>query len=469
MADAGAPIRFRAGGWRGVLGEEFTFPRARRVVRAVGSWLLDRGEAGSVLVAHDTRFLADRFANVAVALLREAGIDAVGVRGAVPIPVVARAVRRRRAAGALVFTASHNPAEYLGLKLLSCEGGALEVADLRRLESLSRRESAGPEGRGMSTRRPLECRRAYIGELVSQLDAEAIGRARPRVIYDAMHGSGAGVLDAALARAGARVEVLRPEPDPLFGGATPDPTPARLRDLARRVRASRQPCLGLATDGDADRYGVVDVDGRWLSETEAVALLVDELAREGRVRRGVGISLATGSLVERVAAAHGLAVTRFPMGFGHLSRALCAGQIDVAGDESGGFAWPPFAYDKDGMLAAALLAQIVARTRQPLRARLSELERAHGRAACGRGATPVDGVSQRAFERLLGRPPSRLRGAVVREVDDSDGLWLRFDDGFLLLRASATEPVFRVHAEAGGPARLRDRLRAGLALLGRAA
>jgi phosphomannomutase len=274
------------------------------------------------------------------------------------------------------------------------------------------------------------------------------------------------VLDRVLADAGARVALRGGEPDAWFGGRPPDPVPARLGGLARTVRAGRGLRLGLATDGDADRFAAVDADGSLLSATDALALLVDHLARTGRVGRGLAVSVATGSLVEEVARAHGLAVERHPVGFKHLTAALESGRVDVAGEESGGFAWGPLARDKDGVLAGCLLAELVARSAAPLGARLARLRARHGGRACGRTQAPAGDRAREALARLEARLPRRFDGAAVRGVCRRDGLRLDLDDGFVLWRASGTEPVLRVYAEAEGPRRLGRRLRAGLARLG---
>jgi phosphomannomutase len=305
-----------------------------------------------------------------------------------------------------------------------------------------------------------------LKEWARRVDVEAIGRARPRVWFDAMHGSGAGVLDVALLEAGARVEVLRADPDPRFGGSPPDPRPEQLHALRRAVRSGRGLRLGLATDGDADRFAVVDADGRVLSESEAVALLVDHLARTGRIRAGVALSLATGGLAERVARAHGLRVERYPLGFSHLAAALESGGADVAADESGGFAWGRVGPGKDGLLAGGLLTEIVAETRAPLSKRIADLERRHGRSCCARTAVPATPSALARFDRLCTTPPARVAGEGARVEPMADGLRLLLDDGFLVLRASSTEPVLRVYAEAAGPARVRRRLAAGRSLLG---
>jgi phosphoglucomutase len=462
-----AAIRFGTSGWRGVLGEDFTLPRLRRVLAAVGRWLQEQGTPGEVIVAHDTRPLGDRMARLAAAALRRHGQRPLLAKGAVPTPVIARAIRRRRARAGLVFTASHNPPEYHGLKLLGASGGSLAPAPIRRVEALLGEEAGEPRSAAAARARRLDLAAAYLEDLLALIERGPIARARLRVVYDAMHGAGAPVLASALRRSGARVHLLRGRPDPRFGGQAPDPIPERLGGLVRALRGARGLALGLATDGDADRFTAVDAGGRVLSPTQAVALLVDHLARSGRIQRGLALSVATGSLVEKIARTHGLAVTRHPIGFRLLSERLAAGAADAAADESGGFALGSFSADKDGILAGCLLAELMASQRAPLRARLAELERCHGRSACGRTAHPLRPRSAEALRRLCAAPPSRVARQRVREAESGDGLRLVFDDGFLFLRASGTEPVLRIYAEARSRRELLARLTAGALLLAR--
>lgn len=459
-----APILFGTNGWRGILAEDFSFPRLRRALVGVSRWFRQAG-AGEVLVAHDTRFLGPEMAQLAARSLLAHGIDARLARGSTPTPAVTRGVRRRRAAGAVVLTASHNSARYQGLKVFGPSGGCIDDASARRVERWI--AAAGDTGPDTGACVPsLDLRRPYLRDLHRCLDTERLARSRLRVAYDAMHGAGAGTLDEALTKAGVSVALLRADPDPGFGGGAPDPRAETLTRLRSEVRSTRRIRLGLATDGDADRLAVVDGDGRTLSETETLALLVDHLVRSGRVRRGLAVSLATGSLVTRVAEAHGLAVSHHPIGFKHVSQALLAGEADVAGDESGGFALGTFGVDKDGMLGACLMAESLASDSRPLRVRLAALRRQHGGGACGRHALAAGPRAGQRLAALQQNPPSRLDGARVRQARLADGLYLGLDDGFLMLRVSGTEPVVRVYAEAPGARRLRRRLEAGARLLG---
>lgn len=473
------PIRFGTSGWRGVLTEEVTLPRVRSFVRGLAGWLRESrpdggrppgGGPARVLVAHDTRFLGPELASLACREFAAAGHLPVSAISPVPTPVVAHAVRHGVADAAVVFTASHNPAEYQGAKVLARWGGSVTDDQAQRIEAHVRRAQRAPATAipARSRRAPdaaIDLVEAYLAALAGWVDVDAFRRAAPTVVYDALHGTGAGVADRALRTLGVPVEVLRGKRSPRFDGGPPDPTAARLSGLIARVRAHGGQALGLATDGDADRYAVVDRDGSLLTETEALALLLDRLARTGRVRCGVAISIATGSLVERVAADHGLPVTRFPIGFKHLANALATGVADVAGEESGGFAVEAMARDKDGILACVLFAEMVAAERAPLADRLRELVRRHGPSACGRIALPADTNSLERMERLSAAPPDRVAGAAVRNVEQIDGLRFALADGFLMLRASGTEPLLRVYAEAPDRRTLALRLAAGRALL----
>jgi len=463
-------IRFGTSGWRGILADDFHFAGARAISAAVARWVRDSGPRPRVVVAHDTRFLGDRFASAAARVLTAAGIRPIRARGPVPTPVASFAVRHRRAAAGIIFTASHNPPEYHGLKIVGPWGGGPTDEITGRLEVWAEEVLAsGPPPEAEPRGGSVDLCGPYLEQLLAQLDVSSLRRSGIHLFYDALHGTGAGVLDEALRRCGLVVELRRGDRDVYFGGESPDPVPERLRPLSREVRNAKGLRLGLATDGDADRFGVIDADGRPLSESAALALLVDHLARTGRVRRGVAISIATGSLVERVARSHGLSVRRFPIGFKHLTGALVEGEADLAGEESGGFAWGRLARDKDGILAGCLLAEAVAKTRAPLRARLVELEREHGRSACGRIAIAADERAGRGLAALRGSLPSRVDGARVVGCDEADGLHITLEDGFLMFRASGTEPVLRIYAEARGPRLLSRRLRVGTALLARAA
>lgn len=475
-SSAAPPIRFGTSGWRGPLAGEVTFARLQRLTRAIARWLAEQRARGSVLIGYDGRFASRALAEAAQDSLRAAGRATELVGRFTPTPVVTHALARSRGryAAGLVLTASHNPPPDHGLKLFGATGAAVDDEAARRIERLAQADrDRAPEPHVLPERRrrrgddPGE---RYLADLAALLDRDAIRRSGLTLVHDAMHGAAAGHLDALMRRLGLVVVGLRDSVDPNFGGASPDPTAQRLSALVQVVGTTRGPVVGIANDGDADRVGVVDGRGRVLSETQVLALLVDHLAACGRIGRGVAIGVATGSLVEKVACAHGLSVERHPIGFKHLSRALLAGRVDVAGEESGGFAWAPMGPDKDGLLAGALLVERVARSGRSLEQDLDTLEARHGASACGRIARATSARIERGLARLAASPPERLGRTRIERVDRSDGLHFAFGDGgFLMFRRSGTEAVIRLYAEARDATALGQRLSDGERLLARAA
>ncbi|MFO0687641.1 MAG: hypothetical protein U0900_02935 [Myxococcota bacterium] len=465
------PIRFGTSGWRGVLGEEVTFSRLRVLVRSIAQWVRETQRTKRVLVGWDGRFASRAMAGIAADVLAEAGLVPELSPVCTPTPVVTHALARGRHAAGLVLTASHNPPAHHGLKVFAASGAGIDDRAARRIEAIARRRAAAsapaPQHRHRAPARELAS--AYLEALSAALEVDCWPRTGLTVVYDAMHGAAGGLLDAWLRRAGVSVEALRAAPDPGFGGGVPDPVAENLAGLVAATRARSGLVLGVANDGDGDRVGAVDGRGRILTETQLVALLVDHLAARGRLARGVAIGAATGSLVEKVARHHGLAVERHPIGFKYLSSAILAGRVDVAGEESGGFAWAPMGPDKDGLLAAALLAELVATSGLPLESHVDRLEARFGPSACGRIALVASPVRGRGLERLLAAPPARVDRQRVCAVEGDHGLRLELGDGgFLMFRRSGTESVLRIYAEAGDGPQLERRLREGVRLIERA-
>jgi len=462
------PIEFGTSGWRGILGEEVTYPRLRRVARATAAWIREQGEGDRVLVGYDGRFASEAMAHCCADELLAAGLSPRLSESVVPTPAVAHAIQARRVAAALVLTASHNPPAYHGLKILGAWGGSITDPHARRIEALLESEEpvAAPSPR---SHKRVDLLGPYRSILAQQLTAPPEAFNALTVYYDAMHGAGSGVLDRVLSEAGTRVVVLRGERDPHFGGESPDPVPARLQQLAERVREHRGLAVGLATDGDADRIGVVDATGRILTETQVIGLLVDHLAEVGRVKTGVAITAGTGSLVPKIARARGLAVERHPVGFKHLSAALESGRADVAGEESGGFALGAVSRDKDGILAGCLLADLVASHGLGLEQRIDALEARFGTSACGRSAVPSTPALEAGYEALCADPPERVGRVRVVEVQTGSALRLGLeDDGFVMYRRSGTEPMLRLYAEAPDADALEARLASAERLLRKA-
>jgi phosphomannomutase len=470
---AASPIKFGTSGWRGIIAEDFTFGNVRIAVAAIAEHLLSRNPRSTVLVAHDTRFFSEEFARAAAVELGERGVKPLLCKGATPTPAVACEIRRRKIDGAINFTASHNPAEYHGLKLSAADGGPALPEVTRDIEARAAKLYARPAQKASAFPSPHEGRDfeqvdiaapylERLGELVRF--AELKRKNAPRIVYDALHGCGAGYLDRALKEHGvAGHETIRTERDVLFEGSGPDVSEENLQRLSESVVANNAQ-IGLATDGDADRFGIVDARGRWISPNYILGLLYDYLVESRGWNLDAARSVATSHLLDAVAAKHGCKVRQTPVGFKYIGQLILQDAIALGGEESAGLSIRGHVPEKDGILACLLVAEMIAARQAPLEEQLRELFRNVGREFWPlRTNLPLpEDVKTRAIERLKS-DFSEFLGRRVAHTDRTDGLKLIFDDGsWILLRLSGTEPLMRVYTESATPedsARLAEQAR----------
>ena len=447
-----AKISFGTDGWRGVIARDFTFANVERVAAAIAAYMNEAGLAArGAVVAYDNRFLADQFAAAAAGVLQSWGIPVFFSESALPTPVAAFAIKRYNAGGAVMLTASHNPPEYCGIKFIPEYAGPALPDVTRRIEELLAAPPAPPVV-SSAPRRSLAPREDYFHHLLRLVDGEAIRRAGLKVVVDPMHGAGIGYLETLLKRLGAKVTVLHDRRDPLFGGGLPDPVPARLGPLKEQVRVE-DAHLGLALDGDADRLGVIDADGTFVSPNQILALTYHYL-REKRGWRGPVVrTVATTHLVDRIAAAYGETAYETPVGFKYIGAYLRERGCVCGGEESGGLSIRGHVPEKDGILAGLLAAEMVAVHGRSLCAQLAELAERFGRVVSARvdyRTTPEE--KERILRHLREFNPSEFAGVAVLRRNTTDGVKIELVDGsWFLVRASGTEPVFRVYAEAATP------------------
>jgi phosphoglucomutase len=460
-----APIRFGTSGWRAVIAEDFTFGNARRVVAAIARVLSSDGRPrGPILVGFDTRFLADRFALEAARILARHGIAAEVSARPVPTPVLAFEIRRRGAAGAINFTASHNPPRYLGIKFSTSDGAPALPEVTKKIEAEIVGIADEPEPAEDAVGR-FDPAAPYLADLAKKVDGGAVGNGAPRFSLDFRFGTSAGFLDAYLETTDARLSRLHANPDPLFGGQSPQCGEPELKELSGDVRsgASR---LGLATDGDADRFGVCDETGAYIQPNEILSLLLEDLlGRKGR-RGGVARSVATTHALDAIAKKYGVPLYETPVGFKYIGELLLEGKIVLGGEESAGLTIEGHVPEKDGILADLLTAELVGATGKTIGQLRSELWREIGPHLTKR----IDlALSPEARTRLAERkasPPETLSGRRVSSVNQLDGIKLIFEDGsWILVRESGTEPVARVYIEAHSEADLEALARAGRELI----
>ena len=468
-----APIQFGTDGWRGVLGVDITVERLLPVATAAAQELAHRAPEGldsrTVVIGYDRRFLAPELAEAIAAAVRGCELEPLLTDTAVPTPACSWAVVERQALGALVITASHNPPEWLGLKIKGPFGGSVEGDFTAAVE---RRLDAG----GITIPIQAEVARfpgrdEHLNGLRRKLDLAPIMAGlkamKLKVIVDPMHGSAAGCISDLFGPAGAGwIEEIRSERDPLFGGHPPEPLAPYLQQLIAAVRTSTAagtPAVGLVFDGDGDRIAAIDETGRFCSTQLLMPLLIDHLARARALPGSIVKTVSGSDLMRLVAEAQGRDVLELAVGFKYIAAEMLTGEVLIGGEESGGVGFGMHLPERDALYAAVLVLEALVEGGQPLGARLTALQDQHG------GASHYDRLDLRLanmearqrLEQILAKAtPKAVAGEAVQEVIRTDGIKLRMGPShWLMLRFSGTEPLLRLYCEGPDP----DRVHAVLA------
>ena len=443
-------IRFGTDGWRAVIGAGFTYDNLRRVADAAGRVYAAENPGGLVLVGYDTRFEAESFARAAAEVLASHGLR-VGLSDRyLPTPALCWAVAHDEAAiGGVMLTASHNPAPYLGFKLRMADGGASPKSFSDRVEAaLAAEPPAAPADAGDLVE-TVDLMGPYLDALRAMVDAEVIAEAGLRVVVDPLYGAGQTYLAETLRGLGVEVTELHGERNPGFGGLHPEPIPPHIVEAQEYVREHGLDAAFI-TDGDADRIGAADRNGTFVNPHRIIALVARHLV-EGRGMSGrIVKTLSTSVLVDRIARHLGSEVTTTPVGFKWIYEEMLKGDVLIGGEESGGIGIPSHVRERDGLLMALLLVEMMARHEKGLGALVDDLLETVGAMEYGRFDMRLEPAAMSRFVKEMPTlAPTTLAGMEVLEVIRTDGVkFLLPDDAWLLLRASGTEPLVRVYAEA---------------------
>lgn len=441
-------IRFGTSGWRSIIADQFTFVNVERVTNAICGSLKLRGyPAGSILVVGcDTRFMGEKFVEAAAKIAARHGFKVLMCNAPVPTPAMSYAIRSNKAAGGVNFTASHNPPEYQGIKFSTADGAPALPEVTLQIEALIE-EGVGRGDSADGEIVDFDPKPAYLEDLAAKVRFDEIAKAAGRYAYDPLWGTGRGYLDKSLRDRGLEVETLHDWRDVTFGGRSPEPGEAQLAELRGRVTGEGL-TLGLATDGDGDRFGVVDSNGEIISPNELIALLTDYLAESRGWTNGVARSVATSHLVDRVAESRGLTLYETPVGFKFIGELINDDKIILGGEESAGLSIRGHYPEKDGLLACLLAAEAVAVRGASLTDQLTELYSRIGRLESGRiGVKLTDDVAAKLKEKLA-REPEEIGGRKVASINRMDGVKFIFaDKSWMLMRPSGTEPMVRIYAE----------------------
>lgn len=448
-------IQFGTGGWRAVIGDGFTKENIMRVAQALALRMKREGVAGEgMCIGYDRRFLSREAAIWFSEVIAAQGVPLLFVNLSAPTPQIMFTVKHLGLPYGAAVTASHNPAIYNGIKLFT-RGGRDATEDVTdaigaQANALSMQEiSVMPFEEALSAGavRFIDPRDAYLDSIMEKIDMQAIRARRPRIVLDPMYGVSLTGLMTILFTARCDVDVINDRHDAFFGGHLPAPNPETLRDLQASV-ADHHADIGIATDGDADRLGIIDERGRYVSANDVLVLLYHYLLKYKGWRGPAVRNIATTHRLDRVAEAFGERCYEVPVGFKHISAGMEAHDALIGGESSGGLTVRGHISGKDGLYAASLLVEMVSVTGKPLSRLLSELDEAFGAAYMAEYDWALTERSRkRVHEQLMVKRELPNYGLHIDHVSYLDGCKVYFDEGWIIIRFSGTEPRVRIFAE----------------------
>jgi phosphomannomutase len=481
-------IKFGTDGWRGLIADDFTFDNVRRVARAIARYVVKHEDpAHGVIIGYDTRFASDRAARIVAQVIGDAGVPVRLANDYVPTPAVSYNVKKLGAAGGVIVTSSHNPWNWNGVKFKAKFGGSATPAIMKLIEG--EMDSAGTSGEGsptlpQSTRNngalarkdgtpalieEVDLKPAYIAAVSAFADLEVIARANFKFAIDSMYGSGRGILTKIFDDHGIHYVAIRQEVNPLFPGINPEPILPHVALLQETV--VKEKChAGLVTDGDADRIGAVAEDGSFVDSHKCMSVLLNWLLVRKKWPGDVVRAFNTTGMMDRIAAKYGRKLYECNIGFKYIADLMMEHEILIGGEESGGIGYGRFIPERDGVLNALLLANVMADEKKPLGQLVADLQREFGPHYYGRRDLHISDELKNGAIRRAGDPQTKKLGAYsILRKEDRDGVKFYLDapkhgngaDPWVLFRASGTERMLRCYAEAATPALVEEILEAG--------
>ncbi len=464
-------IKFGTSGWRGVIADDYTVFNVKCVAQAIAEYVIrEKQEKEGLIVGYDSRFLGRQFAEYAARVVSANGVKVLVSKEAVPTPTIAFGIVSGKSAGAINITASHNPYDFNGIKYSPKWGGPALPETTRWIEDRANevvssgkfKEITEEEAKSKGLWADVDLRPDYLEELNRKIDFGAIKKWGKTVGYDPLFATGSGYLDGALAENGIDVIVIHDEVDPYFGGGGPDPSEDKLNELSLLVKNDNKIGLGLATDGDADRFGILDFDGTFIEPNYIIALLLDYLIRVRKFEGGVARTVATTHLIDAVSRYHGVKCYETPVGFKYIGEYISTGEVVGGGEESAGFSIKGHLPEKDGILACLLTLEMMAVENKSIKELLGELYERVGTFKTRRVNLRLTEALDSAFPEKMKTDPESFAGIKVKDKITIDGTKYILNDGsWILFRKSGTEPVVRIYAEAADDKKLERIIESG--------
>ena len=460
------PIQFGTDGWRGILAADFTEDNVRIAAGAIARYVVEHEDpARGLCIGYDTRFLSRHFAEIVAEVAAHAGIPVRLSDRITPTPALSYAVKHQPAAGGVMITSSHNPYQWNGVKYKASYGGSGSPAIMEKIQGY------------LGEKPPVAARSAaiteadfvtpYVEAISAFADLHCIASARQKYAIDCMYGAGRGVLAGIFTKIGIDHVEIRAELNPLFPGIQPEPIPPHIRAL--EVAVLQHQChAGFATDGDADRIGAVDEEGRFVDANKIYCLLLQWLLKRKQWPGDVARAFNTTRMLDRIAARYGRTVYEHGIGFKHVCQLMLEKNILIGGEESGSIGIGRHLPERDGLLNALLLANMMAEEGQSLGSLVRALQQEYGEHHYGRLDLHLPEPVKQSAIRRAAAGVGEFAGMRVLRLETLDGLKFYLDrpqaqsaESWLLFRASGTEPLLRIYAESGSPESLNALLEAG--------
>jgi alpha-D-glucose phosphate-specific phosphoglucomutase len=463
-------IKFGTDGWRGIIADDFTFENVRLVSQAVCDYVLTQNDSPTLVIGYDTRFISDKFAHEAACVAAANGIKVLMTDSFAPTPAVSYAVIDQKAAGAIMFTASHNPYRYNGLKFKAPYGGSATPEITNEIERhLEKNTASGhqpmyleyDEALATGAIRLFDPKAPYLQRLSEIVDTDVIKKKGRGAVVDPMYGAGRGYLSEFLKSAGCDVLEIHNRPDPYFGGGQPEPLGQHLQELKEAVKGAWP--IGIALDGDADRIGAIDASGGFINSHQIFSLLLRYLYEEKGLTGDVVKTVSTTGMINLLTAEYGLTLHETPIGFKYICDKMLEGNVLIGGEESGGIGVKGHIPERDGMLMGALLVEMTSYYGMTLAELWAELEGKYGRFCYDRVDLDIDATSREGIISLLNAfRPKEIEEVTVERINNADGYkYCLADNSWLMIRPSGTETVVRIYCESESPERVARLLQFG--------
>lgn len=461
-----AQIKFGTDGWRGVIADDFTFVNVAKVALATARYFKSHKKIkNGLVIGYDSRFMSKEFAHKAAQVIASAGVKVKLADKISSTPMTSLGIVKMNAAGGVVITASHNPAKYNGFKIKGDFGGPAHpemvakveklLAPILKAKELPLKEQPFDDLLAKKMIQSVDLTSLFVKDIEKKIEVDLIKATRVKIMYDAMYGAGQGVMELILPKVG----TIRNTYNPSFAGGHPEPLAQNLEELSFEVRDGKYN-IGIATDGDADRVGAVDEKGNFVDSHRIFAILLKYLVERKHYKGEVAKSLSVSELIPKMCAKYGLTLHETAVGFKHLCRLMTERKIIIAGEESGGLGVMGHLPERDGIFVGLMLAEIMAVRRKKLSELVQELFDEYGEFYFDRIDSHVTGAEKKKIVSFYSRRPQKIGSFIVKRIDTTDGYKFFVDGGWILVRASGTEPLIRFYAEADTPQKMRAMLKA---------